>query len=217
TLLQDTGGELLAHLVGAEVVEAQLHQTASGVDARLGEVSRLWLVQLGGLDRAERDLERAVAVVLVGLDLHHPARRHPYEGDRNGTVLVVPDLCHADLLADDRPACHRSALSAFTRTLRTGMGPAERVGLCPGVPVEPRPTAKDVEVGWSQIKRSGTEVKYSPTAAQGRIDTAAQGLDDHCCARPSNPTPFGGRQPDEPDRQAPKAPRRRSEQEKARR
>src|SRR5690349_24215983 len=43
-----------------------------------------------------RHLDRAVAVALGGLDLHHPARRNPYEGDRNGTVLVVPDLCHAD-------------------------------------------------------------------------------------------------------------------------
>src|SRR5437016_9173478 len=59
-----------------------------------------------------RDLQRGVAVTLGRLDLDDPGGRDLDDGDRDGAVLVVPDLRHADLLADDRLGCH---LRAFFR------------------------------------------------------------------------------------------------------
>src|SRR5205807_922448 len=69
----DVGLQLLAHLVGAGVVDPQLDHLLARFDPGLGEVPGLGPRQAAGLDDAEGDLERAVAVVLERLHLHDPA------------------------------------------------------------------------------------------------------------------------------------------------
>ena len=48
------------------------------------------------------------------------------DGHGHGTVLVIPDLCHADLLADDRFGRHGGAVLPFYRPQHSnGQKPAE--------------------------------------------------------------------------------------------
>src|SRR3546814_12895675 len=65
------------------------------------ELAELGLGDLGGLLRSEGDLEGGVAVVLVCLDLHDAAGLDPEDGHGDDAVVVIPDLGHAYLLADD--------------------------------------------------------------------------------------------------------------------
>ena len=108
----------------------------------LGVLAGDRLGELGGLLGPEGDLQGAVAVVLGGADLHHPERLDLKDRDRNHAVLIVPDLCHADLLADDCLGCHvrlpvAEERGPFTRTLRTGFLPAERqFGCAVGFPAD---------------------------------------------------------------------------------
>ena len=104
------GRQLLADLVVADVVEAQLDQLAARVDPGRLEVALLGLGQRRGPAEAPGHLQGRVArrargvftcTTRTGATLQH---RH-----RDGAVLVVPDLGHADLLADDRLACHVGA------------------------------------------------------------------------------------------------------------
>src|SRR3546814_5262618 len=55
---------------------------------------------LAQVRRAERELNRVVAVVLGCADLRHDARTGLDDGDRDDAVVLVPDLGHADLLAE---------------------------------------------------------------------------------------------------------------------
>jgi hypothetical protein len=105
-LRQQVHTDLLPDLVLADVVEAQLDQPDPGLDAGPLELARDGLRQLGGLLLSEGHLERGVPVALVRLDLDHAARSHAQDGDRDDAVVVVPDLRHADLFADDRSCGH---------------------------------------------------------------------------------------------------------------
>ena len=53
--------ELLAHFVRRHVVDAQLDEAGTGLDARLGEMPQLGLGHAAGLDHAVGDLQAAVA------------------------------------------------------------------------------------------------------------------------------------------------------------
>ena len=64
-------------------------------------------------------LQRRVALTLRRLDLHHPHRRDPHHRHRHRTVLLIPDLGHAYLLADDRPGRH-----GRVKSFRPQWGPA---------------------------------------------------------------------------------------------
>src|SRR3546814_166892 len=77
---QEVGLELLANRVVGHVVQAELDELRSRVDARLLELAELGLGDLGGLLRSEGDLEGGVAVVLVCLDLHDAAGLDPEDG-----------------------------------------------------------------------------------------------------------------------------------------
>src|SRR5262245_11364824 len=122
-LRQQVDADLLAHLVVTDVVEAQLDQLDPGLDPRTLELAGDGLGQLGSLLLSEGHLERAVPVALVRLDLDHAARPHAQDRDRDDVVVVVPDLRHADLLADDRSCGHgvRVFLWLVTRPLRSGI------------------------------------------------------------------------------------------------
>src|SRR5215471_4546995 len=105
-LRQEVGADLLADLVAAHVVEAELDEADTGVDVGFGVLPGDGLGELRGLLRPEGDLQRAVSVALVRLDLDHAARAHAQDGDGDDPVVVVPHLRHADLLADDRSCGH---------------------------------------------------------------------------------------------------------------
>src|SRR5690606_20304996 len=91
---EEVGLELLADRVLGDVVEAELDETGPGLDAGLLELAQLGLADLGGLLRAEGDLESGVAVSLVGLHLHDPAGLDPQDGHGDNAVVLVPDLGH---------------------------------------------------------------------------------------------------------------------------
>ena len=88
-----------------------------------GEVALLGLVQSPGPAHAPGDLEGRVTLVLGGLNPHDPHRRDSEHRDRYGTVLLIPDLGHADLLADDRLGGH-----GRVKSFRPQWGPAARGG-----------------------------------------------------------------------------------------
>jgi hypothetical protein len=97
--LEHVSRDLLAERVLGGVVGAQLHGEASRRDARLGEVARLGLVHLAGVDRAVADLHRGVAVDVHRADLGHDTRSRREDGDRHDPVVLVEHLGHAELLA----------------------------------------------------------------------------------------------------------------------
>src|SRR5205807_6752930 len=72
-------------------------------------------------------LDSRVAVALGRLDLHDPGGGDLDDGDRDGPVLVVPDLGHADLLTDDRLGCHlgRSLFRPFSSSAPAGLTGAD--------------------------------------------------------------------------------------------
>ena len=59
------------------------------------------LVDLARVDRAEAELDGAVAVVVGGADLGDDAGPGLDHGHRDDLVVLVPDLGHAELLAQD--------------------------------------------------------------------------------------------------------------------
>ena len=146
--LDEAGIDLLAYLELAHVVDAELDQAGAWLDAGLCEVAGLGLGEAALLGRAIGDLNRCVTVVLVGLDLHDAARRHAQHRHGDDAVVIVPELCHADLLGNNRLVRHRRrSLSCslreggnpprVTRTLRMAW-PAERwFGCAPWFPQRP--------------------------------------------------------------------------------
>src|SRR5918994_1275976 len=115
-LRQQVGADLLTDLVLAHVVEPQLDELHPRLDAGLVVLAGDGLGELGGLLGPEGDLERAVPVALVRLDLDHAARAHAQDGDRDDVIVVVPHLRHADLLADDRSCGHGGYVFLWLRT-----------------------------------------------------------------------------------------------------
>ncbi len=105
-LLKDLCGDLLANGEVADIVEPQLNEGWARLNARLVEVPSLGHGELSGILHALRDLDGAVAVGIRCLDLNDTARGHAQNGDRDDSVLLVPDLRHADLFADDRLGGH---------------------------------------------------------------------------------------------------------------
>ena len=95
-------GDDVAHVQALAVSQAELlqfllqHALASLLQMsqfRLGELAlgHVLVAQLNGV----------VAVLLLGLLLHHSAGARLNDGDRDDAARFVEDLRHADLLADD--------------------------------------------------------------------------------------------------------------------
>ena len=92
----------LADLVlGGGVVHAHLGHVAARGDAGLREVAGDRLVDLARVDLAEGDLDGVVAVGLYGADLGHDVGPSLHDGDRDDAVVLVQDLGHAELGAQN--------------------------------------------------------------------------------------------------------------------
>ena len=96
---EDVDGELLAERVLGRVVGAQLDQVTARRDAGLAKWPASGLVTLRGSICAVGDLDGGVAVDLVGADLGDDVRPGLDDGHRDDLVVLVPDLGHAELLA----------------------------------------------------------------------------------------------------------------------
>src|SRR5690606_1099434 len=99
--LEDLDGDVLAERVLGGVRRADLDEVTTGGDVRLGEVALEGLVHLARVDVAEGDLDGLVAVDVVRADLGDDVGAGLDDGDRNNTVVLVPHLRHAELLAQD--------------------------------------------------------------------------------------------------------------------
>jgi len=73
-------------------------------DTRFGEVPSQRLVDPGRLARTERDLDRAVAVCLCGLDLRHTVVGHVEHRHGNGIAVIRENAHHAHLAAQQSEA-----------------------------------------------------------------------------------------------------------------
>src|SRR5687767_8763892 len=154
TRLEDVDSDLLTHGVSRDVVDAQFDQLRTGGNARLFEVAGFRFVQLAQFFVPEGDLQGAVAIGVGRLDLHDATGRDLYHCHGDDAVVLVPNLGHADLEADDRLLCHgglsfRShVLWPVKRTLRTGRpGGAHRsVVLCGSL--RPAQTSVGVHHRW---------------------------------------------------------------------
>ena len=93
--------DLLADLVRGGVRGADLHDVATRGHAGLLEVAGLGLVGLTGVNLAVGDLDGVVAVHVLGAHLGHDARPGLDDGHRDDPVLLVEDLGHAELGAQD--------------------------------------------------------------------------------------------------------------------
>src|SRR3954468_900003 len=94
-------GELLAGRELGGVGRADLGEVTSRGDARLVEVTGGRLVDLARVDLAVGDLDGVVAVRLGGADLGHDVRRDLDDGHGDELVVLIPDLGHAELLAEE--------------------------------------------------------------------------------------------------------------------
>ncbi len=105
-LFERVGEDLLADLVARDVVEAKLDELLARGDAGLLEVSEFGLGHGRVATHAPRDLHRGVTLFFGSLYLDDASWADAYHRHRYGPVLVIPDLGHAHLLADDRFGRH---------------------------------------------------------------------------------------------------------------
>src|SRR5690606_5181956 len=101
TRLEQLDRELLADLVGLAVVDAELpHDAWRRLEARRLGVPQLRAARALLLLEVPADLDRPVAVALLGADQDHGARAGLDDGDGHLHTLVIEDPRHADLPAD---------------------------------------------------------------------------------------------------------------------
>lgn len=87
-------------------VEAQFDKTSTSLYASFGEVSRLWFVEFACVLVSERHLNGVIAVALCCFHLDDARWVDAQHSDGDDALVVSPNLCHADLFADDRSLCH---------------------------------------------------------------------------------------------------------------
>ncbi len=98
---KNVGLDQIAHIELADILQPQLPQGLLGGDAALVEVALQGLGEALGLLVAEAYLNRLVAIVFGGLFLRYHAGAGLDDGDGDHFPLLIEDLRHADLLADD--------------------------------------------------------------------------------------------------------------------
>ena len=94
------GVDLVAHIQRGGVIKLELLEDAQGL-ADLLAVAQFGLVQLALGDFLKSQLDGGVAVLLLGLLLHHGAGARLNDGDRDDLAGFVEDLGHTQLLADN--------------------------------------------------------------------------------------------------------------------
>ena len=96
----------LPEFIARGVGNAKFREVAASRNPGFGQVSALRVGQAAFLDVAEANLDGSVTVGFNRLDLCNSAGASLYDGDRNDLVVLVPDLRHADLLAQKAFASH---------------------------------------------------------------------------------------------------------------
>jgi hypothetical protein len=81
---------------------AELHDVLRRRGVVLLEVAELGLGDVLGLDRAERELDGLVAVVLLRADAGHVTRPGLEDGDALDAAVLQEELGHPELLGEDR-------------------------------------------------------------------------------------------------------------------
>ena len=99
--VEEVGAEHLAHFEAREVVDAQLGEMLHRRCVGLLQVTELGLREPLRQRGTEGELDRGVAVALRGLQLDDATRPGFDHRHRDDTVLVVPDLGHAELAPED--------------------------------------------------------------------------------------------------------------------
>ncbi len=94
---EGVGVELLAEAVLAGVAGPDLHQMLARRHPGLLKVPGAGLGQLLGLDGTEAELDGRVTVDIGGSNLGNDAWPCLDHGDWDNAVAVVPELCHAEL------------------------------------------------------------------------------------------------------------------------
>src|SRR4051794_41178876 len=100
-LLERLDGHAVAHLELAGLV-AELHEVAHGRSVGLLQVTELGLGQALLGHRAEPELDRLVAVAIVGADADHGAGAGLEDGHALDAAVLAEDLRHAELLSEQR-------------------------------------------------------------------------------------------------------------------
>jgi hypothetical protein len=91
--------ELLAYFVGSSICGADFGDVTTRVYSRFGKVASLWLVYLAWVDCAVSNLDGYIAIGFNVFDLGHYVRAGFDNGNWNELVVFVPNLSHAELLA----------------------------------------------------------------------------------------------------------------------
>ena len=114
-LREQLSGQLLTRLELFGVIGADLSEVTTRGDASLGEVAGKRLSHLGRVNLAVAKLNSLVAVGLFGLDSSHHVGGDVNEGHRNEETVLVPDLRHAELLAQQCGAIrHNGSLLPYS-------------------------------------------------------------------------------------------------------
>jgi hypothetical protein len=109
--------DLTADLKALHAFQTQLNEATPRSNAGFGEVTGLWPVQLVRVFVTVGDLNCRVAIALRSLHLNNARWFNTKHGDWDDAIVICPNLCHADLFADDRFLCHAAASSSTQKIL----------------------------------------------------------------------------------------------------
>src|SRR5699024_314994 len=98
---EDLNGNVLADLVSRDIIHADFCYVATWGYTCVSGVAGCLLVCLAWVDLAIGDLDSVVAIVFYGANLGHNAWPSLDDGYRYYAVLLVEDLSHAELLAQN--------------------------------------------------------------------------------------------------------------------
>ena len=112
---EQLGGQFLTRLELFGVIGADFSEVTTRGDASLGEVAGERLGHLGRVNLAVAKLDSLVAVGFFGLDSGHHVGGDVNEGHRNEETVLVPDLRHTELLAQQCSAIrHNGSLLPYS-------------------------------------------------------------------------------------------------------
>ena len=100
-VLEIGDGDDVADLVLLAILDADLTKVTDGLDASLSKVTSHGLIHVLGLDVAEADLDGVVAVGRLSFNLRDGAGASLDDRDGDDVIVLVPNLGHADLAAEN--------------------------------------------------------------------------------------------------------------------